>query len=498
MLAADVVMTEIARLASRRGDCFKLPMLEVKIGSDLVGDMTTSYLLQADVVKATWQNGEIVYLPIARLQSPERATTITTSYAASKGIRPLPSVSFERLSDFHAGATNNDMRSEVLAYLPKSDLEKGAELHISHRIEPCAPASKSGWRSFIFDVFDPTGLLDLTFSRSEPLSSLRFDLPDDINTTDALLTIRTDIDETLDQLIFVRDEIHSDSPEPNLAMALRQVVPTVHLMDDLIDKLELLARQLDFAKGLTPESRGVPAAVKDLKSASYPLRRVLDSSSTHQEPGTSWEEIRRAISEGVSAAAPFRRIRVVSGVDRSGGIPLVTDSPGQVAVERVVMVYTTHRHTSLARIGTPAALLVMALVMAFVAWRTWYVFPLVGHDMNEAEQTSSLDASRDSIVALLILFPAILYTQLDRIDANRVAAHRAHGMTLMLLSAGLLAPVLVAALALGSPRPDLFAAAAFATSVLLAGLGSWALTVLHGASLTKRRAERLAREIKHG
>lgn len=489
---AQAVITEITRLAGRRDECFKVPTLEVHIGADLIAEIRTSYILEADAITGSWQNGETVYLPIGRLRSPERVATIETTYAASAGTRHLPAVSFERLSDFHLVAPEPEMRSEILAYLGKNELEKGAELHVIRRVESRSTRQSMRWWERIAESLEPTGTIDLPFSRGEALAALSFELSDDILTTEAKLTIRSGIDDALHELEIAASEWSGGSVKLDPAIAQRLLPPVVQLLDELIDRLDLLNRQLSHAKYLTSSAHGVANAVKELKEASYPLSRVLKGRRLDASAGTpSWDDMRDAVATALAAASPFVSVEAVSSIDEAGRVALVTDSPGHIAIERAVMVYSTHRRTSLARLGTPAALLFMAAVMALVAWRTWYVFPLVDHNMDELEQTSALHESRESIVALLILFPALLYTQLDRVDSERLAAHRAHGMTLMLLGAGLLAPVLVAVLALGDLRPDLFATASFLTAVLLTLLALWAMLTLRDAALTERRSTRL-------
>ena len=73
------------------------------------------------------------------------------------------------------------------------------------------------------------------------------------------------------------------------------------------------------------------------------------------------------------------------------------------------------------RLGAPVSLAIMAAVLVLIAWRLWVVYPL-GDVPNGVDRGLQFASSRDSLVAVLLFFPAILSTQLERVESAKASA----------------------------------------------------------------------------
>jgi hypothetical protein len=147
------------------------------------------------------------------------------------------------------------------------------------------------------------------------------------------------------------------------------------------------------------------------------------------------------------------------------------------------------------RLGGPVSLTIMAIVLLVIAWRVWLLYPF-GAIPTDAERALSFATSRDSIITILLVFPALLSTQLERRAAYPVLADNSVGVATACAQAGLALPLLIAVLSVGDLRHNMVCLACAAAGTFLLAMAIWSYYFfVHPPSLARLRRQRVVQEV---
>lgn len=156
-------------------------------------------------------------------------------------------------------------------------------------------------------------------------------------------------------------------------------------------------------------------------------------------------------------------------------------------LKRITVPYTTIvREVRQRRLGGPVSLGLMAVVLAMIGWQLLQN-GASGKDFSEA---------RESLVAVLLFFPAILATQVERPVHYTFFSDRSIGAAVTLTNVAFTLPLMIAIGCLGPLSSNLVAVACFSSAAMMGTLAVWVYhSFVNEANLAIRRYRRTAREV---
>jgi hypothetical protein len=261
------------------------------------------------------------------------------------------------------------------------------------------------------------------------------------------------------------DDVDAISPKlVRLANSLTTEFPTLDYAEG--HSPELLAKQVEIVKARLHDVRAQFLEGRDLRQISAVLGDV------------------KAILSGLPS------VGWVSSSSRID-LPATSDMSLQLVVVPVSPDFTNANRSD-GRVGTPLALMTMAMILGAIAWRMngpWLV-----ESLSQSAREWRVARSREPLVAILLVFPALLLTQIDKGPSGRFpprvgAASVSAGLNLVLF-----VPMLLSVVVLAEPRPTLLTGSLLGAMVLLLFVAVFASFFTSGSNV-RRSHERLARRI---
>ncbi len=174
--------------------------------------------------------------------------------------------------------------------------------------------------------------------------------------------------------------------------------------------------------------------------------------------------------------------------DPSGSVGAVVEVPALRAV-RPLGVVVAYSHSQVREVGMRVALslwsvglVLLGILTRFVLNLRWGVVP---DGLTLARLDEHLAASSAALVVILVFFPTILFTQVDRVGRRDLIEARATEAALAFFFVGLLVPILCAIALVGNVRAPL--------TLALIGVGGGTLMVLGTNAFRTFSRSRLAR-----
>ena len=515
-----ILLQEVVTLARARPDWLRPMSVHISVRSDQEGEVRTQFALDGSSLRSELSQmtilggpaaGRQVLLPVHRSAEPKLLAGERFALSTVAGKKELPAFHCAQL--LHAPLVSpplpQDFNKELIVVINDSDVEMSLELGTTVPFSPVGDIRVGRVLSRIIGTVNPVGLLDVELRPDLRVGTLYLDLPLEIESREVVLTYDTKLQAPLSQL---------RSLEEGYAQFTMPVMRGPIVDRELSDLRALLVQ----AKQTVDEAlSGIQAiyaangstAVAKLQDASVLLRTLEQEAQqtrarVHgQRAGGGVEtlassELRAIATKAVQYCESVQYVNVpfqYQAESEAFGSRTVVPCCNELALKLVSIVYSTRlKAIRQGRRSTAWALAIMGGVLLLIAWRYQVMNPLSRQESQpiESARSEALRGSREALVALLVVFPALLYTQVDRIGERRSLLDRSVGMVLTGAALAFLAPIGVAVLTLGDIRPNLVIDACLTAGIALVLIAAALWFVLRDSVVERLRGRACRRRVR--